>query len=78
MLRDDGSYDELLLLVISLAGLGLLMLFTMTPVLRPYYAVLMPAAIATAAGIAWLLLRGGRLANEPSTIAEEDDGDQPS
>ena len=59
----DGRYDERLLLVIGAAGLVLLVLFALTPVLRPYYALLMPATIAIGASLAWILLRNGRLAS---------------
>lgn len=60
--KDEGSYDERLLLVIAVAGIGLFAFFLATPVLRPYYALLMPAVIAAGAGIAWALLRAGRAA----------------
>lgn len=52
----DSGFDRMLLLIIALANAGLFVLFLMTPVLRPYYAVLMPATIAAAAGTAWLAL----------------------
>lgn len=60
--QDDGRYDETLLLVVSAVGLALLALFAATPVLRPYYALLMPLTITVGAGGAWALLRSGRLA----------------
>ncbi len=59
---DDGRYDEMLLLMVSAVGLALVALFAATPVLRPYYALLMPLTINACAGGAWALLRSGRLA----------------
>ena len=56
---DDGRYDECLLLVIGVAGLVLFALFVATPVLRPYYALLMPAVIGLAVLTAFVWLRWG-------------------
>ncbi|MBI2939225.1 MAG: hypothetical protein HYY04_02210 [Chloroflexi bacterium] len=57
---DDARYDEQLLLVIAVAGTVLFAFFAVTPVLRPYYALLMPAVIAVGAMGSWVLLRSGR------------------
>lgn len=72
----DGRFDERLLTIVTVAGVGLLALFLVTPVLRPYYAVLMPIGILVSAGAALWLLRSARAANEaerrqsePSTTA---------
>lgn len=70
----DGAYDELLLLVIGSAGLALLALFALTPVLRVYYALLMPAVITLGAGVAWLLLRRARVASRASGDASRASG----
>jgi len=59
----DNGYDERLLLVILAASLALFAFFAAMPVLRLYYALLMPAVIAIGAGVAWALLRSGRLAS---------------
>lgn len=58
----DGRYDENLLLVVGGAGVVLLVFFALTPVLRPYYALLMPAVLALGAGATLALLRAGRQA----------------
>lgn len=59
-MNEDEDYDERLLLVIVVSSLLLLSFFLATPALRPYYAVLMPAALATSAGVAWWLLHASR------------------
>ncbi len=76
---NDGTYDEKLLAIIAIAGLALLVMFMLTPVLRPYYALLMPATITVAAGMAWALLRAGRPLSDPQWPApgeEWEDQDQ--
>jgi len=60
----DGRFDERLLRVVAAAGVGLLVLFLVTPVLRPYYAILMPIGIFVAAGAALWLLRSARVEDE--------------
>lgn len=60
-MNEDREYDERLLLVIAGSSLILLSFFVLTPALRIDYAVLMPAALATSAGVMWWLLRVSRL-----------------
>ncbi len=77
---DDGRYDEMLLLVVSAVGLALVALFAATPVLRPYYALLMPLTITAVAGGAWALLRFRRMAGNgapPATTADLNRGARP-
>lgn len=59
-MNEEESYDERLLLVIFVSSLMVLSFFVLTPALRPYYAVLMPAALAASAGVTWWLLRASR------------------
>jgi hypothetical protein len=58
--QDDATFDERLLLVVAAGGLLVFLLFLATPVLRPYYALLMPLGIVGGAGTAWYLLRRAR------------------
>lgn len=71
----DGRYDENLLLVVGGAGVVLLVFFTLTPVLRPYYALLMPAVLALGASATWALLRAGRQAAAAAPSATTDQPD---
>ncbi len=77
--RQDGTYDERLLQIILVVGVLLFVLFAATPVLRPYYALMMPAVITVIAGLAWSLLRSGRLANGklPPVKGPDEDETQP-
>ncbi len=56
----DGRYDEVLLLVVGVAGVVQLVFFAATPALQPYYALLMPATIGLGGLGSWALLRAGR------------------
>lgn len=58
--EDDGRFDERLLAIIATAGAMVFALFLLVPVLRPYYAVLMPIGILLSAGAALWLLRSAR------------------
>ncbi len=56
-----GDYDERLMLVLGFIGLALTGLFLALPALRVYYALIMPAAIAGGAFLAWGLLYTARV-----------------
>ncbi len=70
------GYDELLLLVIGVAGIGLIALFASMSALRPYYTMLMPAVITGGTFLAWALLRAARLRRAGEQTAPDHSTDE--